>query len=144
MQRNEENDIATVRCFCFFVKEQTHAFYKLNLYFYSNYYILHLSDGLHFMHHFNFSSIISFSSIYITKLAIVNREAKHTLSSFRFNIFLSSQLNVFFFPQIVLTAKPERRGNRGKSIPWWVYLLSALGGILLLTGVIFLLYKVCK
>ncbi|XP_073236240.1 integrin alpha-4-like [Porites lutea] len=42
---------------------------------------------------------------------------------------------------IVLTAKPERRGNRGKSIPWWVYLLSALGGILLLTGVIFLLYK---
>ena len=89
MQRNEENDIATVRCFCFFVKEQPHAFYELNLYFYFNYYILHLSHGLHFMHHY-FSSIVSFSSIYTAKLAIVNREAKHTVSFFGFYIFLSS------------------------------------------------------
>jgi len=42
---------------------------------------------------------------------------------------------------IILTAKPERRGDRSKSIPWWVYLVSALGGFLLLAGAILLLYK---
>ena len=100
MQRNEENDIATVRCFCFFVKEQTHAFYKLNLYFYSNYYILHLSDGLHFMHHFNFSSIISFSSIYIAKLAIVTVKQSTPFLPFVLIFFFQVSWMYFFFRRL--------------------------------------------
>ncbi|KAJ7390000.1 integrin [Desmophyllum pertusum] len=42
---------------------------------------------------------------------------------------------------IILTAKPSRTGGSGKSIPWWVYLVSVLGGIILLAGAAFVLYK---
>lgn len=42
---------------------------------------------------------------------------------------------------IILTAKPVRTGASGKSIPWWVYLVSLLGGIVLLAAVVLVLYK---
>lgn len=42
---------------------------------------------------------------------------------------------------ITLTAKPASKGDRTKSIPWWVYLVSVLGGLLLLAAAILILYK---
>ncbi|XP_078376333.1 integrin alpha-4-like isoform X2 [Oculina patagonica] len=42
---------------------------------------------------------------------------------------------------IILTAKPARTGGVGKSIPWWVYLVSVLGGIILLAAAVLILYK---
>ena len=45
--------------------------------------------------------------------------------------------------QIILTAKPERPVAGKKSTPWWVYLVSVLGGVILLGVAVFILYKVC-
>lgn len=42
---------------------------------------------------------------------------------------------------IILTAKPERAVASKKSTPWWVYLVSALGAVILLGVAFFILYK---
>lgn len=42
---------------------------------------------------------------------------------------------------IILTAKPERPVAAKKSTPWWVYLVSVLGGVILLGVAVFILYK---
>ena len=44
--------------------------------------------------------------------------------------------------QIITTAKPAQTEAQKKKVAWWVILLSVLGGVLLVGGVVVGLYKV--
>ena len=46
--------------------------------------------------------------------------------------------------QIITTAKPAQTEAQKKKVAWWVILLSVLGGVLLVGGVVAGLYKVRK
>ena len=46
--------------------------------------------------------------------------------------------------QIITTAKPAQTEAQKKKVAWWVILLSVLGGVILVGGVVVGLYKVRK